>query len=148
MVVRRTKSPPTAVGGLGRQRVYFASSAVLMALVRSSESGATADLKRPATLPSRPIRNFSKFQPTSSTLPSFGVAAVRILYSSTLSFPFTPTLEVIGKVTLYFEEQNFWISSSVPGSCLPKSLAGTPRTTSPSFSYFEYSFCNPSYWGV
>ena len=51
-----------------------------MAFTTSSASGERPGLKRPATLPSRPTRNFSKFQPTCSTLPlSVGVASTKFV---------------------------------------------------------------------
>ena len=45
--------------------------------------------------------------------------------------PLTTILEKSGKLTLYLVEQNSLISSLVPGSCLPNSLAGKARISNP-----------------
>ena len=102
----------------------------------------------PTTLPSLPTRNFSKFHLMSPAGAGLVSSPVRYLYSGSIPSPLTTILDIIGKVTLYLLVQNFSISSFVPGSCLPNSLAGMPMTTSPSFSYFSYSACSPSYCGV
>ena len=46
-------------------RPAYLASAASMAVIRAGSSGDTRVLKRPSTVPSRPIRNFSKFQPMS-----------------------------------------------------------------------------------
>src|ERR1700704_5456994 len=60
----------------------------------------------------------------------------------------TAFLDVIGNVTLYFVEQKFLISASVPGSWPPKSFDGTPSTTSPRSRYFSHKASSPRYCGV
>ena len=51
--------------------------------------------------------------------------------SGSIPLPLTTTFEKRGKLTLYLVEQNSLISSLVPGSCLPNSLAGKARTSKP-----------------
>ena len=52
-------------GGRSPNRCYFLANSASIALVSSAASGATPEPKRPTTLPSRPMRNFSKFHFTS-----------------------------------------------------------------------------------
>src|SRR6187399_355218 len=65
-----------------------------------------------------------------------------------MSFPFTEILDIIGKVMEYVEVQKFLISGFVPGSCLPKLLAGKPMMVNFSGPYFIYSSCSLVYCGV
>src|SRR5712672_440983 len=60
----------------------------------------------------------------------------------------TAFFAVIGNVTLYFVEQKFLISASVPGSWPPKSFDGTPNTTRPRARYFSHNASSPRYCGV
>ena len=50
-------------------------------------AGSTGVLKRATTFPSRPIRNFSKFQPIFPLNPGFDSSEVRNLYSGAASSP-------------------------------------------------------------
>src|SRR5262249_51509427 len=54
----------------------------------------------------------------------------------------------MSNLTPYLLSQNLAICLLSPGSCLPKSLQGTPRTTSPSLAYLSCSACRPLYWSV
>src|ERR1700685_723709 len=99
-------------------------SAFSMAEITSGESGVTSDSKRAITRPSGPIRNFVKFHSISPPVLGFACLSVRNLYRGVMSRPFTETLDIIGKVTLYFAEQNVLISWFEPGSCPPKLFAG------------------------
>ena len=56
---------------------------------------------------------------------------VRNSYSGSIPLPLTTIFENSGKLTLYLVEQNSLISSLVPGSCLPNSLAGKARISNP-----------------
>src|SRR5579862_1973311 len=60
----------------------------------------------------------------------------------------TCSFAVIGKSTAKRVSQKVLISFSVPGSCAPKSFAGTPSTTSPLSRFSRQSFSSPSYCGV
>src|SRR5260370_42016029 len=55
---------------------------------------------------------------------------------------------VKGKSTLKGVSQNVLVSDSVPGSWLPKSLHGTPSTTSPSSRLAFQRDSSPEYCGV
>ena len=117
-------------------------SAPSMAEVNSADSGSTFESKRFSTSPFFPIRYLVKFH--------FGSPAAlpRNWYSGAASVPFTEIFEDIGNVTLYLREQNVLISASVPGSCPPKLLAGTPTSTRPCALYFSQIFSSPAYCGV
>src|SRR4051794_22180609 len=136
---------PLVRGDLAVRHYFFSSASTAPASFGSS--GLTADLNRPTTCPSLPIRNFSKFQPMSPAY--FGLVSfeVRYWYNGSIPAPLTTTLDIIGKVTWYLPVQNFSISSLVPGSCPPNSLAGTPITTRPWSLCFSYRASRPSYWG-
>src|SRR5262249_45731546 len=129
-VALRLRSAPLRGSSRTYSAFFFSSS--LMASTTFFEVGGSFDSKRLTTLPSRPTRNLTKFHlisPLWSGLVSF---SVRNLYKGVLSSPLTVTLDSITNLTPYLLVQNSEISLSLPGSCLPKSLAGTPITTSPS----------------
>src|ERR1051325_5123430 len=65
-----------------------------------------------------------------------------------MSPPFTLTLDIMGKVTLYLVEQKVLISALVPGSCEPKLLAGMPTMTKLRLLYFSYTLSRAEYCGV
>src|SRR5262245_46117613 len=106
-------------------------SAFSIAAVTSFAEGAVFGSKRAASLPSVPTRNLVKFHLISPAKLGSVSLSVRYLYIGWMPSPFTTIFANIGKVTLYFEEQNSLISALVPGSCAPNSLAGKPRTTRP-----------------
>jgi hypothetical protein len=58
------------------------------------------------------------------------------------------TFENMSNLTSYFDLQNLEISSSVPGSCAPNSLAGKPSTARPLSPYFSCSDSSCLYCGV
>src|SRR3981081_2124310 len=62
--------------------------------------------------------------------------------------PTTFCLAVSGNLTPYMVSQNLAISGSVLGSCAPKSLDGTPSTTSPFGPYVSCNFSRSAYCGV
>src|SRR5258708_9685589 len=127
---------------------FYFPSADSTAAVTSGESGFVAGSNRATGFPLRSNRNFVKFHLMSPANCGSDVGSVRNVYSGVLSSPFTDTFDIIGKLTLYFELQNFLISSSVPGSCDMKLFAGTPTITSPRSLYFSYSPSSAVYCGV
>jgi len=54
-----------------------------------------------------------------------------------VSSPFTDTLAIMGKVTLYFELQNVLISWFGAGLLAAKIIAGMPKITKPRSLYFS-----------
>src|ERR1041385_476684 len=60
----------------------------------------------------------------------------------------TCSFAVMGKSTAKRVSQKALISDSVPGSCAPKSLQGTPRTMRPSLRLCAHSDSRPEYCGV
>src|SRR5262245_47119275 len=98
--------------------------------------------------PSRPMRNFSKFQRISPVCPSLSDVSWSCSYSACLSSPFTSIFSESGNCTPYVVLQNVLISSAVPGSCAPNWLQGIPSTAKPLAPYCSCNFSSPSYWGV
>src|SRR5262245_19319524 len=94
-------------------------------------SGSSLLEKRATTFPERSTRNLLKFHEMPPANSGFVSLLVRNLYSGSILLPLTEIFANIGKVTLYFVEQNVLISSFDPGSCQRKLLAGKPITTRP-----------------
>src|SRR5206468_4787191 len=70
------------------------------------------------------------------------------LYRGWALTPMTCSFAVNGKSTLKRVSQKVLISVSVPGSCDPKSLHGTPSTTRLSSRFALHSASSPEYCGV
>ena len=87
--------------------------------------------KRAITSPFRLTRNLLKFHLISPANLGLVASLVRNSKSGSIPLPLTTIFEKSGKLTLYLVEQNSLISSLVPGSCLPNSLAGKARTSKP-----------------
>ena len=76
-------------------------------------------------------RNLVKFHWIAPANLGLVVSLVRNSKSGSIPLPLTTIFEKRGKLTLYLVEQNSLISSLVPGSCLPNSLAGKARISKP-----------------
>src|SRR5262249_23054939 len=93
VVVGRVPRDPVLVGRV-------AQSAFSIDSTSSGAAGTTSGPKRAITLPSRPTRNFSKFQRMSPVWPSPSAVSVRSWYSGCRPAPLTSIFSVSGNVTL------------------------------------------------
>ena len=114
---------------------YFANCSSITETT-SSDSGLTLGAKRATTLPSRPIRNFSKFQLDVAGGKRLGLFRGQELVERALAFALDDDLREHVEFDAVVLSRNPEISSSLPGSCLPNSLAGKPRMAKPLSAYF------------
>src|SRR3569833_712335 len=122
---------------------YFASALSTSAFIAAS-SGVVRGPNTPAIEPSLLIRHLWKFHLGAASSPS---SPASHLYIGCAFAPITSSFAAIGKSTPKRVSQNVLISPSVPGSCAPKLLAGTPSTTSP-LSFLSFQSCSrPTYCG-